>query len=289
MARRNARSFLAATAVIGTGALAVFFGCSSFEPNDDAPNGDAAVTETSTTDVADGSPGDGGSSDATAQPFCQRYPTATFCADFDDGMLTAPPWSDFEPVDASLAQIPTVDSALSVSGKFSLLAKIGPLLDGTHSESFASRKSAAAPQTRAHFEFQLYLQTIDPLRSAYLALIAFGGGGYATRHKVWLYLDDGAAVLAQQPATPDGGSDPPVQKEPFSKDLDVGKWHHVALDVDFGKSLLSASVDGTPAAQLNVSQGAVPGPVRINVGIDYVDGPQMGIAVRYDDVLLTLD
>jgi hypothetical protein len=285
MATTDTRSLVIASALVSLAAVAAF-ACSSFSEDPSQPVGDASVPETS----ADGSV----QADAAIEaggPFCVRFPAAAFCADFDDEKALPGPWTAFEPTaDDGVAQRPVLDSTTAVSGKSALATRIGPLEDGMDRSSTVVKLLAQTPSKHAHYEFALRIVALDAMGGAYLAHLGFGGGGYYTRYKIWLNVEDGIGYLAQErPVVSDGGTPAPPLKTQFKSQLRVDQWQHVAIDVDFASGKVSATLDGELTASADIVQDGVPGPTRINTGIDYVDGPQTATDVRYDNVLLTLE
>ena len=220
-------------------------------------------------------------------PFCLgRVPAPTFCKDFDSQVDVDEGW-DFHltPGPASTMEL---DTAVSLSPPKSLRVALPSAVPGTGSGMSnrigMSPKQGVGATKRAHFEMAVRLDQADPQRQPYLATLSLGA---TTAYAIILWANGAEAGIREEP------SSQPSVVTPFTRNVALGAWTHVELDVDFTASPASvtAKIDGAVALDRHpLVAGYQTGGSSFSVGLSYYTSATVAqTSAHFDDVLYDVE
>lgn len=269
-------------------------GCSLFADLGGLSGADDAVDVQADAGVPDGAPGgdDGGAGagDAGADaggPFCLgRSPAPTFCKDFDSQSAVDDGWDyHLTPGAASTMEL---DTAVSLSPPKSLRVALPSAVPGTGSGMSnrigMSPKQGVGATKRAHFEVAVRLDEADPQRQPYLATLSLGA---STSYAIILWANGAEAGIRE-----DLSASPSVVTT-FARNVPLGVWTRVELDVDFTASPASvtAKIEGVVALDRHpLAAGYQTGGSSFSVGLSYYTNATVApTSAHFDDVLYDVE
>ena len=268
---------LAVAAALGTSA-ACLFPSLDFGPSDAAADGGLDASA----DVVDSGAAEAEASAPDAGPFCASLsPKPIFCADFDEGSVTAG-WDDTHLDQGTV----TLSTTTSVSSPAAALAQTPATQTGY--PVAALEKKFPQPTGDVVVAFDLDLETIDP-NAPYTKLLALSFDGNNPPFVFYLQIPDPSHVdVALAVPQADGGEsydDFGVAGLP-----QLGKWTHV--EIDLFKSTTDATMasgqvlfDGSAVIpKFDFGSSAALGNVTLAVGVVGANSPTNAWSVHVDDV-----
>jgi hypothetical protein len=244
-----------------------------------APLEDAAAPD-AVAPASDG--GDGGD----AGPWCGAYPTAFFCADFDEGSVL----DAYENGGPVTMRRPNGDVSLSSDARSApgaLVASIPAIDAGTTPARFEEPVNSP-PAEREEMRFDLRLPVFTPGTLIDLAALDMDGPSDARVRAFLSLTSDGRGELWLDNGA--GGQQSAYFALPASL---ATTWHTFDLRLDLAPSpSAQVTIDGsqTPAAHLSA---AAVGFTKAQSATFYLglsaDGPSAPLQALYDDVLVTTE
>ena len=269
------------------GLLGVVGGCLSFGDITGGETSDAALDAegNDVQSIDSGLPSDAAlmTDSPIGAAFCVSQVDAAFCDSFDQ--VDAATFSGWQP--------PHVDNGASLtlttsglSPPEALLAEVRANLTGSLQVG-ANISRLVGDAVSVRYEYDLLVDTYDTSGS-----VAFIGAmdervGLADV-ELRLYLNAVGVGLGAAIADPDGATSFPTFASELS--LSVGNWHHVTVDVDYGRTpaKVSFSFDTVSVFADADVPGATfgPGAITAQAGFLYARTPTAGWKIRVDNVVV---
>jgi hypothetical protein len=215
---------------------------------------------------SDGGRTDAGRSDARADGGC----IATFCDDFDDGILGGR-WSDSGATSGAVIEL--VEGGVSAPLAFRAASPGGIANTQALLAKFIGRRRAV--------RCELDLQIVAPSASGEVDYLSFvSRTADVSLYQVYFAVFDGTWNVAEFARGADGG-----RILDRAKDMPappVNRWTHVVFETDGNEA--SISFDGTKVATLSALSAIPPDGREIQIGITFASSASTASSALYDNV-----